>query len=83
MKFLLLFGILTTFMFGAVDINNASKSKLQELTYVGPATAEKIIQYRESNCFKSADDMANVKGIGPKTIEKNRENIKIGECMAK
>lgn len=76
-------GLASGLLFGAVDINSADKKELETLSGIGPATAEKIIEYRnEGNCFKSIDDLKKVKGIGEKIIEKNRDSIKVGECKA-
>ncbi|WP_133717660.1 ComEA family DNA-binding protein [Methylocaldum gracile] len=63
-----------------VDINSATADQLaQSLNGVGKAKAEAIIQDREKNGkFKSADDLARVKGIGAATIEKNRDKITVG-----
>jgi competence protein ComEA len=37
-----------------------------------------IVEYRDSNGpFFAAEELINVKGIGPKTLEKNLENIKV------
>jgi competence protein ComEA len=45
---------------------------------VGPKKALAIIEYRETNGpFYNAEEIVNVKGIGPKTLEKNIENIKV------
>lgn len=64
-------------LFAAVNINTADADSLQnELKGIGSQKAEAIIAYREANgSFKTADELANVKGIGMKTVEKNRENI--------
>ncbi|NVP01014.1 helix-hairpin-helix domain-containing protein, partial [Photobacterium damselae subsp. damselae] len=44
----------------------------------GPDKAENIIQYRKQNGkFATADDLAKVKGIGPSTVEKNRDRIEL------
>jgi len=61
----------------AVNINSASAEELQEnLTGIGPKKAIAIIEYREANGpFYSPEELVNVKGIGPKTLEKNKENI--------
>ena len=61
----------------AVNVNTADADAIQsELTGVGLQKAQAIIAYREANgAFKSADELANVKGIGIKTVEKNRDNI--------
>jgi competence protein ComEA len=75
--------ILTMASFAAwavpVDINHADADTLAaELTGVGAAKAEAIVAYREANGpFRSIEDLARVKGIGAKTVEKNRANLVI------
>jgi competence protein ComEA len=63
---------------GPVDINGAdAKTLARELQGVGMAKAEAIVSYREKNGpFKSADDLAKVKGIGKKLVEQNKANLK-------
>jgi len=46
---------------GCVDINSASIDELDEIVWVGPATAEKIIGTRP---YDSLDDLTRVSGIG-------------------
>ena len=54
-----------------VDINTADVEELDELPEVGPATAESIIQYRQTNgSFSSVDELEEIPGIGPETLEK-------------
>ncbi|MDR2458436.1 MAG: helix-hairpin-helix domain-containing protein [Clostridiales Family XIII bacterium] len=54
-----------------ININTATSTELQEINGVGPATAEKIITYREQEGgFKKLEDLLNVSGIGEKTFEK-------------
>lgn len=61
-----------------VNINKADSSKLQTVPGIGPATAQKIIEYREKNGrFSSIDDLKNVSGIGDKTLENMREYITV------
>lgn len=62
-----------------VDINTADASTLAaELNGVGAAKAAAIVTYRESNGpFKRLDDLIQVKGIGAKTLEKNRSILVI------
>ncbi|MCL1808503.1 MAG: helix-hairpin-helix domain-containing protein [Clostridiales bacterium] len=59
-----------------ININTANSEQLQALNGVGPATAQKIIDYRESSGgFKKAEDLMNVSGIGSKTFEKIKDKI--------
>ena len=59
-----------------VNLNSATSEKLQTLTGVGPATAEKIIRYREKKgSFKKIEDLKNVDGIGEKTFDKLKDYI--------
>ena len=61
-----------------ININTAGSDELQQLPGIGPVTAEKIIQYRESNGpFSSADDITNVSGIGEKTLQKIKSRITV------
>lgn len=58
---------------GVVHINSASIEDLQRLPGVGPATAQKIIDYRAHvGTFAKPEQLIDVKGIGPKTFEKMR-----------
>ena len=68
-------------LFAAININTADAESLQsELKGIGAQKAEAIIAYREANgSFKSADELANVKGIGLKIVDKNRDNILVEE----
>lgn len=59
-----------------VYVNSASAVELQSLPGVGPALAERILQYREqSGRFAGLADLDNVPGIGEATLEKWRELV--------
>lgn len=63
---------------GLININTAPAYKLEELDGIGEVKAAAIVQYREENGnFKSVDELVNVKGIGEKTLEKNRNRITV------
>lgn len=61
----------------SVSINNASAAEIAEtLSGIGLAKAEAIVSYREENgAFETVEQLEMVKGIGPATIERNRDRI--------
>ena len=63
-----------------VNINTADAATIDRvLVNVGPTKAQAIVDYRKANgAFRSAEQLALVKGIGLKTVEKNRERIVFG-----
>lgn len=62
-----------------VNINTADAAALDRvLVGVGPSKAAAIVEYRKANGpFKSAEELAMVKGIGLSTVEQNRERIEL------
>ncbi len=64
---------------GPVNINTADAATLsRELKGIGMKRAQAIVEYRTKHGpFKSADELALVKGIGPAALAKNRELIRI------
>ncbi|MCF6339832.1 MAG: helix-hairpin-helix domain-containing protein [Sulfurimonas sp.] len=80
MKILAMMIIGVSLLFGVVDINTANQKELSGLNGIGAKKADVIIEYRSTNCFKNIDELANVKGIGSKTVEKNRDNLSASKC---
>jgi len=70
---------------GPIDINKADAPTIaKELQGIGLTRAQAIVEYRSKNgAFKSADDLRKVKGIGAKTLELNRANIRVDGAAAK
>jgi competence protein ComEA len=81
MRWFLGLALSCAFLFGGVELNNAGENELAKLKGIGVAKAKEIIAYRDANgCFQSIDELIKVKGIGAKTIEKNKETLTLGEC---
>ncbi|MBN8213721.1 MAG: helix-hairpin-helix domain-containing protein [Xanthomonadales bacterium] len=70
----------TAFAAEKVNINTADAATIDRvLVNVGPTKAEAIVAYRKTHGpFRSVEQLAQVDGIGLKTVEKNREMILIG-----
>jgi len=80
MKILVVLALGVSLLLSALDINTAGKSELMALRGIGPKKADAIISYRIKHCFKTVDSITKVKGIGLKTLEKNRADLKVGKC---
>ena len=67
---------------GSVDINTADVDELQKLNGIGPALAQRIIDYREEHGpFQTVEDLLEVKGIGEATLAKFQEDITVGVAL--
>lgn len=63
-----------------ININTADAEELETLSGIGPATAAKIIEYREKvGIIRSVDELLNVSGIGEKKLEAIRDRIKLSD----
>lgn len=65
---------------GIVNINTADVAQLDTLPGIGPSTAEKIVEYRNSNGpFATIDEIMSVSGIGPAKFEQIQAFITVDE----
>ena len=63
---------------GKININTATQADLETIDGVGPALAERIIEYRKQNGkFKNIEELKSVKGIGDKKFESIKEKITV------
>lgn len=61
---------------GLLDLNTATEKELQTIKGIGPVLSARITAGRP---YKTVDDLIKVKGIGPKTLEKIRPYLVVGE----
>lgn len=63
-----------------IDLNTATLEELDTLPGIGPAKAQRIIDYRTaSGGFYSTEELMEVKGIGPKTYERLKDRITVSK----
>jgi competence protein ComEA len=61
---------------GLINVNTADAATLMELPGIGEAKAKAIIDYRNQfGPFRTQADLMNVKGIGPKMLEKMKPYV--------
>lgn len=61
---------------GKINLNTAELGELETLPRVGPALAQRIIDWRESNGgFASVDQLLEVTGIGEKIFDGLRDGV--------
>lgn len=61
---------------GLLDLNTATETELQSINAIGPVAAKRIIAGRP---YKTVDDLLQVSGIGPKTLESIRDFVVVGK----
>lgn len=61
-----------------IDLNQASPTELQQLPGIGDSLASRIEQHRRrTGGFRSVDDLRDVSGVGPATVERMRDWVRI------
>jgi len=77
-KIFTLLMLLVSLVFGVVNVNSANSAQLQTLNGIGPSKAQEILKYRKAHGgFKTVDELVNVKGIGPKTLQNMKTQVSI------
>ena len=60
------------------NVNTATAADLQRLPRIGPALSQRIVAHRETHGpFQSVEALADVRGIGEKTVERLRPWVRL------
>lgn len=63
---------------GVINLNTAAEGELTQLKGIGSIKAQQIMLYREAfGPFASIDELTKVKGIGDRTVAKNRARMSV------
>jgi competence protein ComEA len=61
-----------------VSLNTATQPELEQLDGVGPATAQKILEWRSQHGgFRSVEDLKQINGIGPKKFAALKDKVRM------
>jgi competence protein ComEA len=64
-----------------VDLNRATIQQLDTLPGIGPAIAQRIVDFRDKNGpFKRIEDLMNVRGIGEKKFQLLQDRVTVGDA---
>jgi competence protein ComEA len=62
-----------------VNLNTATSAELQALPGIGPATATRILEYRQKHGpFKKIEEVMNVQGVGEKIFLRLKPQLSVG-----
>jgi competence protein ComEA len=64
---------------GPINVNRATQDELRQLPGIGPVLSQRILEARRARPFAKVDDLRRVTGIGPKTLEKLRPHVTVGD----
>ena len=63
-----------------VDLNTASREQLMQIKGIGPALADRIVEFRkEHGPFRRVEDILKVRGVGEKSLAKLKPHLKVGK----
>jgi competence protein ComEA len=63
---------------GPISLNTATVAQLDQLEGVGPATAQKILEWRKQHGgFRSVEDLKQITGIGPKKFAALKDKVRM------
>jgi len=67
-------------LYPKVDLNTATERELEKVPSIGPATARRIVAYRELHGrFQAVSDLKKVRGIGERSLKVIIPHVRAGQ----
>lgn len=82
-KILAILTVGSSLLFGAVNLQTASKEELMSIKGIGDKKAEQIIEYRKTNNISSPEDLKNIKGFGDGIVGNVQNDVKAKDSASK
>ena len=75
-KILAILALGSSLLFGAINLQTASKEELMSIKGIGEKKAEQIIEYRKTNKISNPEDLKNIKGFGDSVVGNVKNDVK-------
>lgn len=82
-KIIALLFVSGSLLFGAINLQTASKEELMSIKGIGEKKAEQIMDYRKSSKISKPEDLKNIKGFGDSVVDNVTNDVKVKEKSVK
>lgn len=82
-KILAILTLGSSLLFGAINLQTASKEELMSIKGIGEKKADQIIEYRKTNKISKPEDLKNIKGFGDNVVGNVQNDVKVKDKASK
>ncbi|QKF72271.1 competence protein, ComEA family [Aliarcobacter faecis] len=82
-KILAILALGSSLLFGAINLQTASKEELMSIKGIGEKKADQIIEYRKTNKISKPEDLKNIKGFGDNVVGNVQNDVNVKDIASK